>query len=75
MKIEEIRIDIIESESIEPEWRPLRQMMEYPGSYRARFAHRPYEGETLRLEARAGLRGGPATAHRLKPGDLRTPER
>ena len=52
MKIEEIRIDIIESESIEPAWRPLRHMMEYPGSYRARFGHRPWQGEPVRLEPR-----------------------
>ena len=52
MKIEEIRIDIIESESIEPAWRPHRHMMEYPGSYRARFGHRPWQGEPVRLEPR-----------------------
>ena len=52
MKIEEIRIDIIESEPIEPRWRPIRQSMEYPETYRARFAHQPYQGETLVLPAR-----------------------
>lgn len=52
MKIEEIRIDIIESEPIEPRWRPIRQSMEYPETYRARFAHQPYQGQTLVLAAR-----------------------
>ena len=52
MKIEEIRIDIIESEPIEPRWRPIRQSMEYPETYRARFAHQPYQGETLMLPPR-----------------------
>ena len=52
MKIEELRIDLIESEPITPEWRPIRNMMEYPGAYRARFGHRPFDGEPVRLSPR-----------------------
>ena len=54
MKIEAIKLHILESEPIEPEWRPLRQMAEYPGSRKIRFAHEPYQGPELRLEARPG---------------------
>ncbi len=52
MKIEELRIDIIESEPIAPVWRPIRNMMEYPGAHRARFGHEPFKYETLRLDPR-----------------------
>ena len=45
MKIEELQIDIVELGELAPEWRPLRQLQEYPGSHRVKFAHRPFEGE------------------------------
>jgi L-alanine-DL-glutamate epimerase-like enolase superfamily enzyme len=47
MKIEALQVDIVELGSLEPEWRPLRTMQEYPGSHRVKFAHRPFEGEGL----------------------------
>lgn len=54
MRIETVQLQILESEPIEPEWRPLRQMQEYPGSTRVRFTHRPYEGSGIKLSARPG---------------------
>ena len=39
MKIESIDFQILESEPVEPEWRPLRTMREYPGSHKVRFGH------------------------------------
>ncbi len=55
MKIEELRIDIIELGTLKPEWRPLRQMQEYPDSHRIKFAHRPFTGE--------GITGEPIPAY------------
>ena len=55
MKIEELRVDIIELGVLKPEWRPLRQMQEYPDSHRTKFAHRPFEG--------AGVTGDPTPAY------------
>ena len=52
MKIESIHLQILESEPIEPEWRPLRTMQEYPGSTKVRFGHGLFQGEGIRLEAR-----------------------
>ena len=50
MRIEAIRLDILESEPISFQWRPLRTMCEYPGSHKVRFAHKPFEGPGLRLD-------------------------
>ena len=55
MKIEELQIDIVELGSLAPEWRPLRQMQEYPGSHRVKFTHRPFDGE--------GVTGPPTPAY------------
>ena len=52
MRIEAIDFHILESEPIEPEWRPLRTMREYPESHKVRFGHRLFDGESIRLEAR-----------------------
>ncbi len=49
MKIEAIHLQILESEPLVPEWRPLRTMREYPRSRKIRFGHRPYEGEGIQL--------------------------
>lgn len=54
MRILAVQIQILESEPIEPEWRPLRRMQEYPGSRKVRFTHRPYEGPGIKLPARPG---------------------
>jgi len=55
MKIEELRIDIVDLGELTPEWRPLRRMQEYPGSHRVKFAHRPFDGE--------GVTGPPMSAY------------
>jgi L-alanine-DL-glutamate epimerase-like enolase superfamily enzyme len=52
MKIESIDFQIIESDPVEPEWRPLRTMREYPGSAKVRFGHELYSGDEIRLEPR-----------------------
>ena len=52
MKIEAIDFQILQSDPVEPEWRPLRTMREYPDSHKVRFGHRLFEGEGIRLEAR-----------------------
>ena len=52
MKIESIDFQILESDPVEPEWRPLRTMREYPGSTTVRFGHRLYSGDGIRLEPR-----------------------
>ncbi|MBS14271.1 MAG: hypothetical protein CME19_22075 [Gemmatimonadetes bacterium] len=52
MKIESIRIHILKSDPVEPEWHPYRTMQEYPGSTKVRFGHKPYEGEGIKLPAR-----------------------
>ncbi len=49
MKIEALDILIIDTGPVVPEWRPLRTMQRYPGSHRFKFAHRPFEGEGVRL--------------------------
>ncbi|MBI4553671.1 MAG: hypothetical protein HY710_15510 [Candidatus Latescibacteria bacterium] len=52
MRIDAIRLDIVESDPIVPEWRPLRTMREYPGTRAVRFGHQPYDGPTLQLGPR-----------------------
>ena len=52
MKIESISFQILEGDSVEPEWRPLRTMREYPGSHKVRFGHRLFSGEGIRLDPR-----------------------
>ena len=52
MKIESIDFQILESDPVEPEWRPLRAMREYPGSTKVRFGHRLFSGDGIRLEPR-----------------------
>ena len=52
MKIESISFQILEGDPVEPEWRPLRTMREYPGSHKVRFGYRLFSGEGIRLEAR-----------------------
>ena len=52
MKIESIDFQILESDPVEPEWRPLRTMREYPGSTKVRFGHRLFSGDGIRLEPR-----------------------
>tara|TARA_B100001123_G_C15276557_1_gene1012397 strand:+ start:595 stop:1767 length:1173 start_codon:yes stop_codon:yes gene_type:complete len=52
MKIESISFQILEGDPVEPEWRPMRTMREYPGSHKVRFSYRLFNGEGLRLEAR-----------------------
>ncbi len=54
MKIEAIRIDIVETEPVAMEWRPLRSMQEYPDSVKVKFTHRPYEGSGIELPQRPG---------------------
>jgi L-alanine-DL-glutamate epimerase-like enolase superfamily enzyme len=49
MEIESLDIVIIKTEPVVPEWRPLRTMQRYPGSHRFKFAHRPFEGESVTL--------------------------
>ena len=55
MKIEELRIDLVDLGALTPEWRPLRTMQEYPGGHRIKFAHRPFEGDGISLEPRPGF--------------------
>jgi len=50
VKIEAIRVDVLESEPIPLEWKPARTMCEYPGSRKVRFAHKPFEGPGLSLD-------------------------
>ncbi len=52
MKIEAIDFQILESDPVEPEWRPLRTMREYPDSHKVRFGHELFQGEEIRLPAR-----------------------
>ena len=52
MKIEAIDFQILESDPVEPEWRPLRTMREYPDSHKVRFGHELFQGEEVRLPAR-----------------------
>ena len=52
MKIESISFQILEGDPVEPEWRPMRTMREYPGSHKVRFGYRLFRGEGIRLEAR-----------------------
>ena len=52
MKIEAIDFQILESDPVEPEWRPLRTMREYPDSHKVRFGHKLFQGEEIRLPAR-----------------------
>lgn len=52
MRIDEVRIDIVKTEPVALEWRPLRSMQEYPGSAKVRFTHRPYEGSGIDLPSR-----------------------
>ena len=52
MKIETIDFQILESDPVEPEWRPLRTMREYPDSHKVRFGHELFQGEEIRLPAR-----------------------
>lgn len=52
MKIEAIDFLILEGDPVEPEWKPLRTMREYPGSRKVRFGHRLFSGDGIRLEAR-----------------------
>jgi L-alanine-DL-glutamate epimerase-like enolase superfamily enzyme len=54
MKIEAIDFQILESEPVAPEWRPLRTMREYPDSHKVRFGHRLFEGEGVRMDPRLG---------------------
>ena len=55
MKLEAIDLLILESDPVEPEWKPLRTMREYPGSHKVQFGHRLFDGEGIRLEARAAF--------------------
>ena len=52
MRIEAVQLQILESEPVATEWRPLRRMQEYPGSTKVRFTHRPYEGPGIKLSPR-----------------------
>ena len=54
MKIESIRVDIVETQPVKPEWKPLRTMQEYPGSHKVKFTHRPFSGPGLELPPRPG---------------------
>jgi len=54
VKIEAIEFEILESEPVEPEWRPLRTMREYPETHATRFGHRLFDGEGVRLDPRPG---------------------
>lgn len=54
VKIEAIDFQILESEPVEPEWRPLRTMREYADSHSLRFGHRLFEGDGIRLDPRPG---------------------
>lgn len=49
VKIEAMDFQILESEPVEPEWRPLRTMREYPDSHGVRFGHRLFDGDGVRL--------------------------
>ena len=52
MQIEALDFHILKSDPVEPEWRPLRTMREYPQSHKVRFGHRLFDGEGIRLDAR-----------------------
>ena len=52
MQIEALDFHILKSDLVEPEWRPLRTMREYPQSHKVRFGHRLFDGEGIRLDAR-----------------------
>ena len=52
MRIEAIDFQILEREAVQPEWRPLRTMREYPESHKVRFGHQLFDGEGIQLEAR-----------------------
>jgi L-alanine-DL-glutamate epimerase-like enolase superfamily enzyme len=54
MKIESIEMQILESDPVVPEWRPLRTMREYPGSHKVRFGHRLFDGDGIQQQARPG---------------------
>ena len=46
MKIEAIDFQILQCDRVEPEWRPLRTMREYPDSHKVRFGHRLFEAHS-----------------------------
>ncbi|MBS10536.1 MAG: hypothetical protein CME19_02890 [Gemmatimonadetes bacterium] len=54
MKIEAIDFQILQSEPVVPEWRPLRTMREYPEIHKVRFGHSLFEGDGIELPARPG---------------------
>lgn len=52
MKIEAIDFLILKGDPVESQWQPYRTMIEYPGSPKVRFGHKPFEGEGIKLDAR-----------------------
>ena len=62
MRIEAIDFQILEREAVQPEWRPLRTMREYPESHKARFGHQLFDGEGIQLEASPPMRACCASA-------------